>query len=481
MSTKQEEAAFLYETFRDNIDVFSETVCTTVVTGEVPDFHREIFKMLYTEDRIVIAAPRGFAKSTIVSKLYPLHLALFKKRKDICIISSSENLATEHLRYIKQEIESNPAILGMFGDLRSDKWSESHIIIKHPDGFITNVRAKGASGQIRGFRPDCVILDDIETDDSVLSEDQRKKLKNWLMTACINTLLPGGQLLLIGTVIHPLSVLSDLLAVPNGWKKKIYKAYIDGIEEEGNELWGKCRTHEWLQKRKKEIGSSAFASEYLNDPKADEYAPIKDPMIRYWEELPQQLSLSIAVDPAYSDDEKSDFKVAVLVGIDQNNNRYLVDYIRTHNPSGEFMDAVLSLYQQHKGSVTGLGVPNSGLEKEFYKSFLNKASDRKIYPPMVELKNTFTGASGISIRNKKKRITAALQPLFENGKYYIHANHMEAREELLTIGSSRWDDVVDAMCYAEQLLTPMYFDAATNNAFEVKSRAGACEGYGIVY
>ena len=84
--SKEDDAKFLYETFRDNIDVFSETVCTTVVTGAIPGFHREIFKMLYEEDRIVIAAPRGFAKSTIVSKLYPLHLALFKKRKDICII-----------------------------------------------------------------------------------------------------------------------------------------------------------------------------------------------------------------------------------------------------------------------------------------------------------------------------------------------------------------------------------------------------------
>ena len=51
-----------------------------------------------------------------------------------------------------------------------------------------------------------------------------------------------------------------------------------------------------------------------------------------------------------------------------------------------------------------------------------------------------------------------LQPLFEQGKYYIHKNHVEAREELLTIGSSRWDDLVDTLAYAEQILTPMFFE-----------------------
>jgi hypothetical protein len=62
------------------------------------------------------------------------------------------------------------------------------------------------------------------------------------------------------------------------------------------------------------------------------------------------------------------------------------------------------------------------------------------------------------MRGKKARITAALQPLFEQGKYFIHPDHLEAREELLTIGSSRWDDVVDSLAYAEQILTPSYVD-----------------------
>lgn len=425
-------------------------MCKNIVPDSVPEFHKDIYRMIVKNNRVALAAPRGFAKSSIVSKIYPLWLALFAKRKDICIISASETLAVEHLRYIKQEIETSPKIKALWGDLKSSKWTENHLVLTNN----VNIRAKGAGGQIRGFRPDCIILDDIETDDSVESEEQRKKIKNWLFKACLNTLLPGGQMILIGTLIHPLSVLADLLDTPNGWEKKKFTAYKDGVEEAGHELWPEKRPHQWLQKRKSEIGSWAFSAEFMNNPMTDESAPIKTEMVRYWKELPSQLNLVITVDPAYSDEDKADFKVASLVGIDQQANRYLVDYIRTHNPLGEFIDSILNLYIRHKSLITAIGLPSTGTEKQFYSSFVEKANMRKVYPPVVELKHSFQSSTGGQIRQKKARITAALQPLFEQGKYFIHSNHFEARDELLTIGSSRWDDIVDTMCYAEQILTP---------------------------
>jgi phage terminase large subunit-like protein len=218
-------------------------------------------------------------------------------------------------------------------------------------------------------------------------------------------------------------------------------------------------SHEKLQERKREIGSWAFAAEYLNDPVADETQPIKSEMIRYWKEMPQQYSGVIVVDPAYSEDESSDFKVCTHICIDQNSNRYLVEYIRTHAPTGEFQDAILDMYLRNKSHITGVGLPTGGGDTEFFNSFLKKAEQRRIYPPIVELKNSFTTADGNKKRNKKARITASLQPLFEQGKYYINANHLEARDELLTIGASRWDDVVDTLAYAEQIIQPVYFES----------------------
>lgn len=463
-----EEKLALYSMFRSDLCKFAKLFFTDMMEYDTAEFQEQMYNDLQVCDRLAQAAPRGFTKSTIGAVIYPCWASLLMVRRDICIISASETLAVEFLRKVRIQLTTNQKIMGLFGDVQSDKWTENHIVLKNG----VNIRAKGAGGQIRGFRPDCIILDDIETDESVESEEQRKKLKEWLLKACLNTLLPGGQLILQGTLIHPLAVLSDFVDMPRqGWVRRKYRAYKDGIEDEGHELWPVARPHQWLQQRKSEIGSWAFAAEFMNDPRLDDSVPIKESYLRYWDYkpseevrvLPSQYSTVITIDPAYSEDDKADYKVCVPVHCDVHQNRYLGDYIRTHEPSGTFIDACLNLWLRHKKSCIALGIPNSGTEKEFFKAFVNRANERKLYPPIVELKNTFVNAdTGVSTRNKKRRIIAALQPVFEQGKYYIHTNHTEARDELLTIGSSRWDDCVDAMTYAEQLIQP-YFGNTMGN------------------
>ncbi len=465
MDLDREKTKKFVELAKNDLLAFTKVFLKTYLTVDIPSFHKDLYKMLPTVERLALATPRGHGKSTIASVFYPLWLALFEKRQDITIISASETLAIEWLRKIKREIETNEKIKYFWGDLKSDKWTENHIILNN--NRRVNIRARGAGGQIRGFRPDVLICDDLETNESVESEDQRKKLREWIFKDCLNTLLPGGQFIIIGTLIHPLSVLSDLLSVDNGWVKRKYQAYIDGDQVPGKELWKEMWSHEKLQERKREIGSWAFAAEYMNDPTSDEASPIKETSIRYWKEIPSQFSCVIAVDPAYSEDEQADYKVASLVGIDEKSNRYLFEYIRTHAPIGEFQEAIINLWLRNKGTCTAIGVPNAGVEKSFFDSFLKKCDEKKMYPPIIELKNTFTNTqTNVSVRNKKSRIIAALQGLFEQGKYYIHPNHIEARDELLTIGSSRWDDIVDTMAYAEQLLMPVYFDQVVNEVYE---------------
>jgi phage terminase large subunit-like protein len=460
-----EEKREMIHLFGEDIVAFSKFICSDVVHGEVPEFHQEMYDMVTHNDRVLIAAPRGFSKSCICARIYPLWLACYGLRKDILVISASEGLAIENMRYVKMSLENNELLRELYGDLVSDKWRENHIEVKHHDGTVVTIRAKGAGGQIRGFRPDCLLLDDLETDDGVESEDQRKKLKDWVFKACLNCLLPGGQLVMMGTVLSQLSLLNELLLDGNGWVKKRYTAYVDGVQESGNALWPDARPHEWLQNRKKEIGTARFSAEYMNNPVSDEDAPIKVSQIRYWDELPEGLNCVIATDPAYSEDKKSDYKACALVGVSSNGNRYLIEYIRTHNPMGEYIQAIFSMWQRHREKVTAVGLPSTGIEREFFRSVTNKAQELNIYPPFVELKHTFTTATGGTVRSKLARIKAALQPLFENGKYYIGRMHEEAKEEILTVNNAIHDDLVDCMAYCESLLVPFHFDSNDNGVW----------------
>ena len=117
------EAKQILECWSTDTSAFVEDVLSHYLTSKTPDFHYEIYKTIQGNQRVAIAAPRGFAKSHLISVFYPLREALFGFHKDICIISASEGLAIEWLRKIKREIEGNQVILALFGDLRSDKWS----------------------------------------------------------------------------------------------------------------------------------------------------------------------------------------------------------------------------------------------------------------------------------------------------------------------------------------------------------------------
>ena len=137
-----------YKKLRSSLEVFSRTFFEEMMYSDTPEFHREIYNYLLTEDRVALAAPWGCAKSTITCVFYPLWMAMSLVRKDIVIISAAETLAVEFLRKIRMEIQGNEKFRTLFGDQQSDKWTENHIVLKNG----TNIRAKGAGGPAMAAR-----------------------------------------------------------------------------------------------------------------------------------------------------------------------------------------------------------------------------------------------------------------------------------------------------------------------------------------
>jgi len=448
----KEQAKELHTFWHDSLDGFIDDNLSEFKTAPTPSFHQTIFDTIAEKNRVAIAAPRGHAKSSICSVFYPLHCALYQKRKTIRIYSAASDLAEDFLRKIKAQIDTNPYIKANFGNMKTKKWTESHIILKNG----SSIQANGINSQTRGPRPDLIICDDIETDDSVASEDRRNNMREKIYKALLNSLTADGQFIWIGTIISHLCLLQEALDDPaKPWAKLIFKAYIDGKEDDKHVLWPELYDHQWLQRKKAEVGSIFFASEYMNDPSANENASIRPHMIRTWEnveDLPENMNCVITLDPAYSEDKRADFKVACLIGTDAKNVRYLLEIVRTKESINQYMSMVINMWFANKDRCANVGVPSKGTEKGFFNSFINECGRRNVAVPVCELDNAFTAIGGRVIRRKTDRIVAALQPLFEQGRYVI-GNHMGfVRDELLTIGKSRHDDVTDCMAYAEQLL-----------------------------
>ena len=213
---------------------------------------------------------------------------------------------------LRKELEVNERLRLDYGDQTGKIWRNDYIRL----GNGAEVRAKGAmvggsGAQIRGYRTDLVIVDDVETDESVFSEDQRNKFDEWFWRALVGTLNPESQLIVVGTLLHPLSFLSILVKGKEGWDTGIYRAMRDG-----RSVWEDRWSTDSLNMRKGEIGSAAFEQEYMNNPIPDEWRIFKMDCVRYWDELPQGLGYFTTVDPARTVKDGADYTAIVTCGMD---------------------------------------------------------------------------------------------------------------------------------------------------------------------
>jgi len=193
--------------------------------------------------RLAIAAPRGHAKSTLVSQLFVLWCALTGRKKHILIIADAYRQAATLLAVIKTNLEANARLLMDFPKLTGmgSQWKEDEIVT------LGNVKihAAGSSKRLRGLRhgahrPDLIIVDDLENDENVRNPEQRDKLEDWLNKTVLSLGEAGDSMdvIAIGTVLHYDSVLSRLLNHPL-WQSKVFRAVINWPDN--MDLWDRWR------------------------------------------------------------------------------------------------------------------------------------------------------------------------------------------------------------------------------------------------
>ena len=429
-----------------------------MVIDKIPAFQSDLLKKLdkiHVTKRLCIASPRSFLKSTSCSVEFPLRCALFGHYKEILIVSNSEALAINFMRSLKTNIESNERILTHFGNKWSDKWTENHLILVNPR---VSIRAIGWGAQIRGFRPDLIVMDDIESDETVISEDIRKKMKDWILKAAINSLTVDGAMIWVGTLINRVSLLYDWIHnLPEGWTSVFNKAYIGGIQEPGMELWPDVWSHKRLQARKAEIGSWAFSSEFMNEPIPADGNRFNPSTFQYFTEdilKGKQTGMYIAIDPAFSEEKTADFGVIMCILHDSEDNVYTYHMYRERTNSRKLIDEFKRLYKLYQPKIRAVGIESNGTQMSFYEQLTNDCLKDGIYAPFTKLSGNIHTSSG-NKRNKNDRITYMLQPRFEARKIFLRSDQYPLIDELSLFPESKHDDSIDALAYAVSLIEPL--------------------------
>ena len=436
---------FLIKVFEENIDLFGKFVFNKYITSEIPAFHLEIYETITSEAQMIgIAAPRGHAKSTIVDMIFAAWNIAYKKKHHIIILSDSYTQSEEFVNTLKSELEHNEVFNWLYSDLMSDKWSSGEF--ETATGI--KVSAKGLGMKIRGlkyrqYRPDLIIIDDLENDEAVSSITQRKKLKNYVLRGVIPALAVDGQLIMIGTILHQDSLLKKIIDKREefgGWTVKKYQALTYSATGEVIEsLWpGVWPTDKLLRMKndstfEKYLGSIVFEQEYQNNPRSIEDTLINPDWIKFYEILPEGLERVMAVDPAISKKDTADPSAIEVWGK------------RTVNG---FTD-----YYCLNATNKRLNFPE--LQREI------RMLDTRFSPTVVlvettayqeALRQSLEGlpTKGINPDKDKVRRLLKVQPLFEGGHVYLRRDQIELFDQLTTftgVGDEH-DDLVDACAYA---------------------------------
>ncbi len=415
--------------------------------------HKELDEMANAGKKslFAVAFPREHGKSTHLTFATAIHQACFQISPYTIIISDTIDLASEFIRFIKLEFETNPRIRQDFGDLvTKGAWSDTDIII----GNRARIRGLGSGMKIRGtkfrqWRPTLILGDDIENNINVRNKKLVRRKLNWIIGAVYNSLSDDGVMIIIGTMLEKISVLALLVDHINEKAEAIEKKFgITGrlkavvygaLDDQGQPVWPEGKSLQKLLVIKETVGPMVWASEYMNQPldtgiyKLDWFQDYKRDIVF---QIPRAWAYFSGSDPSARSGENRDFKAHVVLAKDMDTKLlYTVHAWIKHASIHEMNQAFLELYREYRMVASGYEV--NGFQMQIKEDLEEMMFGQGLFPNIQEITHTQDKVLRIS------RLAAAVQ------KKRILFDQSDSDQELLieqihAIGSNACDDGADA-------------------------------------
>lgn len=138
---------------------------------------------------------RGAAKTSLL-RMFAAKRMAYNISRTILLLGSSETKANQTLRWLKSQVERNKVYTTTFKLAKGSKWDETQAEIwHHIDEDPIWLMSAGITTNVRGinfedYRPDLVLLDDVISDESAATLEQRTKVNELVLGAIAEGLAP---------------------------------------------------------------------------------------------------------------------------------------------------------------------------------------------------------------------------------------------------------------------------------------------------
>lgn len=337
---------------------------TYFITSVMPDFqlswhHLEWGDLVHRYNKLCINAARDHGKSYYFSNAYcAWKLYSYAKPKSSVfsarptksnsnrgyLFSFSLQQSVDLMEILKGTIESNDILKDrLYPDSRnSGVWASTNIVCRNG----ARLTCKGFGSSVRGAHPYWIVVDDGLKDNVIYSALQRQKSIDYFHAVIMNMLVPGGQIIVVGTPFHASDLYGDLrsksiFATHNkkGWFVIEYPA----IFPDGRILWPQRWSFFDLMDKKATQGNIIFSRENLCRPITNEASifPLKVlerslvrmenyTLVRNRDDFPIKFNKVVTgCDFAISANVGSDYTVFTTWGVDdETGERWLLNFYR---------------------------------------------------------------------------------------------------------------------------------------------------------
>ena len=462
---EQRAKEFLRYTFSfpDNIDLFGQWFFGQYTTLDTPLFHRLMWKDASVPGKKAFAAPRGHGKTTSMDMIFPAWVIVNRLKHFIPIISSSLSQSKTFVNILKEELGNNDLITEVYGSQVGRVWNDGEF---ETSGF-TRVEAHSPETKIRGrrylqWRPDLMLIDDLENDENVGSELQRQKLRRWFLRAAMRAGSKDMDVVYVGTVLHFDSLLKNIIDGKKefkSWKRRKFQAIMKTEDGQEQSLWPQLYSIEELRAMRDDpehpdfMGSIVFSQEMQNEPMSDEDAIIRQEWILIEEEAPTSgvTKTVMTIDPAISKKETADSTAKIIakrVG-DQKTGHVWITGISNRRMS--FSEGVADAERWYRlMRPTSIHIESVAFQEAYHQALKEK------HLPVFPIKRD---------KDKIRRVRAQSRFFEAHRVHFVSGteNLELAISQLLQFPLSDHDDIVDAIIDAVELLI------GTNNEPRIRS------------
>lgn len=445
------------------------------------NIHGKIFDLIDSDDnKVAIAAPRGWGKTSIVALALMARWILFRHTGFIVYINKSHDAASLQTENLRRELVTNREIKAFFGDFKArdvNKAEFDEVFSKKAwVAYDTLVWPRGAGQQVRGVlfkndRPGLIVIDDLEDAQKIDNEEIRKGWYEWLYADVIKAvprLHSNWKIVYIDTLKHEDAVLQKLLNSPE-WKSVRLEACDDNFKSTAPLFMSDSDIEREWQQHVDAGQTDVFFRELRNLPISTKDSAFRQEYFKYYNLPPERVGSSedlkkldvevqqdqhietvVILDPAKTVKVHSAESAIVTVGIDLTSAKLLIrDAISEKLYPDEIYDTLFDTAQRFGAKV--IGIEETSLNEFIKQPIKNEMFRRGQFFELVWLKAR-GGDQGD--KGKVKRIRE-LVPYYRGGYIYHNASCITIRkleQQLLMYPRSALWDLMDALAYIIEML-----------------------------